>query len=72
MSSSQSSGENDVVAEMMKVAKPSSGARLRASLDVALGGILDGQAAKQKLIDLGIEVRLSNRVSHIVSFGKEP
>jgi len=59
VSAAQSLGENGVVCRDDEGIE----AELRRSLqrfDVALGGVFDGQAAKQELMDLGIVVRLNN------------
>ena len=39
---------------------------------MGFGRILDGEAAEQQLVGLGVCVRLLDRVGHIVGFGEEP
>ena len=54
----------------MKVSKPSAGA-LSSAATCASAEVLDGQPAEQELIDLGVFVRLDDRMRHVVLLREE-
>ncbi len=70
MSWAQSPGVNGVGAETMKVSKPSP-ARFRQRRQVGRRRVLDGEAAEQQLVRLGVGVGLRDRMRHVVGLGKE-